>query len=197
MRTIFCMQVFVAWAPFIDGSRVETHALGCYTSLDAALAWIQGSDFREQFDPNDAVERPLVVQVVEKALDSGAQGYRGHVTISLAGKILERQCADVGFWRGRDPSSCRWQRGDIVACIGRGRYRIGVVLALPHSIEWVRQQPRPGITPMDDVYLVGFADDELDHDHPSEAMMFEPLAEVPEDLLLRLRERAGKYPTVP
>jgi hypothetical protein len=34
----------------------------------------------------------------------------------------------------------------------------------------------------------------LDHHHPREAMMFEPLAEVPEDLLRRLNERSLGYP---
>jgi hypothetical protein len=188
---VFCIQAFVARAPFIDGSRVETRELGCYTSRDAAIAWIRGKEFREQVDPGDALEKLLAVQVVESNV-----GYAGHVasvTLSPAGEILERH--PEGWWKGRDPLRCRWARGDIAACVYQGRYRVGVVLARPHSVQWVRQQSRPGLTPMDDVYLVGFSGGNLDHHHPSEAMMFEPLAEVPEGLLQLLNERSNRYPT--
>lgn len=188
--SIFCIQALAAWAPFSDGSPVDTHELGYYTSLSAALAWIRGKEFLEHFDPSDARRKLLVVRVLENKL--GYAGHVGSVTLSPAGEIIER-CPDGG-WRGRAPWDCRWAPGDIAACAYRGRYRVGVVLARPHSVQWVRQQARPGLTAMDDVYLVGFSGDDLDHHHPSEAMMFEPLAEVPEDLLRRLKERALRYP---
>jgi len=114
--------------------------------------------------------------------------------LSLAGEILERKARGDGekSWRGRDPSSCRWKRGQFAACVYGRRYRIGVVLAPPPSPEWIHQHPGLEVTRGDDVYLLGFADD--DHHHPSDAELFEPLAGVPAELRAQLVRRLREYP---
>jgi hypothetical protein len=195
IRTIFRGEAVIASAPFVDGARIELRDLGCYTSLDAAIVWIRGNAFREELDLDDANEKLFVVQGVERAVDVGYMDFPAYVTISPAGELLERRSI-IESWKGRASSRCRWKRGDIVGCVHQGCYRIGVVLEQPPSVQWVREQPGPGSTAMDDVYLVGFRGDELDHGHPTEAMMFEPLTKVPEDLVLRLQERLSKYPLV-
>jgi hypothetical protein len=195
LRTIFRLQAVVTRAPFGDGAQVELRKLGCYTSMDAARAWIRGSDFRKIFEPDAEVERLLFIQGVEEALDLGHREHVAQLTISPAGDLLESMSIHRAFL-GREPSSCRWHRGDIAGCVHQRRYRIGIVLALPPSGAWLRAQCRPGITSLDDVYLLGFAGDDLEHHHPTEAVMFEPLAEVPAELVRRLEERLRGYPVV-
>jgi hypothetical protein len=195
MGSVFCIEAVVAQAPFRDGSRVELRELGCYTSLEAASAWIRGSGFRKSFDANAEVERLLFVQGVERLLDMGHRDRLAYVTISPAGDVLERVSIYEDFL-GRHPSSCRWQRGDIAGCVYQGCYRIGVVLALPLSVDWLHAQSGPGTSARDDVYLIGLPGDADEHHHAHEATMFEPLAEVPEELRRRLAERSSKYPVI-
>jgi hypothetical protein len=195
-RTIFRTQVVVALAPFVDGAPVDNRCLASHRSLDAALSWIGRNDFGAAPDRDEATERLLFIRVTERVLDAGPSDYRGHVTLSVAGEVVERCLDDEDEpWSGRDAASCKWQRGDVAACVDQGRYRVGVVLALPPSIERVREAGG-GATRSDDVYLVAFGEDDFTHAHPHEALMFEPLAEVPEEQLLRLERRLQIYPGV-
>jgi len=195
-QTVFRASVSVVKPPFVDGALVEHRELGLYSTLDSALAWIRSPEFRELFDEEEH-ETPLRVGVAEHALDVGPHSYdsfRGHVLLSPSGEVLERTARGDGElpWAGRDPATYRWRRGAIAACVDNGRYRIGVVLAPPPSIDWLRRRGGE-VTRMDDVSLLGFAGDNFDHDHPSDAEMFEPLVAVPEELRLLLDERLRGY----
>jgi hypothetical protein len=71
MRTIFRSEAVIVSVPFIDGARIELRDLGCYTSLDAVIAWIRGRDFRDELSLDEETAKLLVVQGVERAVDVG------------------------------------------------------------------------------------------------------------------------------
>lgn len=198
-RTIFLPSVAVVEPPFLDGALVEHRELGYYSTLDAAIARIRSPEFRELFDEEDR-ETPLHVHVTERALDVGFSSYdsfRSRVLLSPSGEILEREARGDGElpWAGRDPATYRWKRGAIAACVVNDRYRIGVVLAPPPSIEWVKKRGfGDNFTRMENVSLLGFVGEDFDHEHPSDAEMFEPLAPVSEDMLRRLEKRLREDP---
>lgn len=191
-QTIFRTLVMVALAPFVDGTPVDNRFLASHRSLDGALSWIGREPFGAPHALDAATERLLFFTVTERALDVGPSDYRGHVALSPAGEVLEQSLDDEDEpWNGRDAGCCEWQRGDVAACVDQGCYRVGVVLALPPSVERARNA---GLTRSDDVYLLAFGEDDFSHAHPQEAQMFEPLADVPEDLWLRFERRLQIYP---
>jgi hypothetical protein len=195
-RTIFRSHAVLVSAPFVDGAPVESRYLACHGSLEAALSWIRGGHSRTGLALDEATEHLLFIRVTETALDVGPSDYRGDLMLSAAGEALAR-CPDSGDepWLGRAAACRQWQRGDVVACVDQGCYRVGVVLALPPSLEWVRKAGGEA-SRSDDVYLLAFTEDDFSHAHPHEALMFEPLAEVPKELLLRLERRLQIYPGV-
>jgi hypothetical protein len=188
MQTVFALSATVVRPPFMDRSPVDSRSLGLFRSLDLALVWTRSSALLERFDPEDG--RVLCLEIVEKQLDVGPSDFQAVTKLSVDGNILERLvCGQEDEpWRGRDPSTCRWKRGDIVACVSYDQYRVGVVLALPPSIDWARERTLE-LSGMDDAYLIGFAGDDLDHAHPRDADLFEPLGDVAEAHRVRLEQR--------
>lgn len=177
-------------APVIDGAVVERVGLGIHGSLASARRSARSAQVRRLLDAEDRVYIPWV-HVIERSLNFGPDGYRGQLWLSREGAELDRLRSDdeIGFWKGRAAEACRWQCGDLVATVHRGRYRVGIVLAPPHTPEWMKDQFRPGITRCDDVYLVGFTGRDHEHGHPRDAELFAPLAPVPAALRKRLKAR--------
>jgi hypothetical protein len=138
---VFALSATVVRPPFMDRSPVDSCSLGLFRSLDLALVWARSSALLERFDPEDG--RVPCLEIVEKELDVGPSDFQAVTKLSADGSILERLvCGQEDEpWRGRHPSTCRWKRGDIAACVTYDQYRVGVVLAPPPSIDWARERP--------------------------------------------------------
>jgi len=191
------MTVQVVYAPFEDGVEIETHVLGHYSSLDVALAWVAGEEYRERYDPGDPEEYVLQLIATEHVLDAGPNDFRRQIAISTSGEVIGEIGPDDDFeepWEGRDSATCQWQRGDIVSVISGHRYRIGVVLAPPPSPDWIQRHPGIEVTRGDDVYLVGYPGTVCDHSHPMEWEIIKPLDPVPDELRAELERRLRDNP---
>jgi hypothetical protein len=75
---------------------VERRELAVHSSLDAALAWIAGKDLSKELDLEVGTQKLLFLRVTERALDVGPLDYRGHVTLSATGDMVERCGQDGG-----------------------------------------------------------------------------------------------------
>ncbi|OGQ12819.1 MAG: hypothetical protein A2138_01885 [Deltaproteobacteria bacterium RBG_16_71_12] len=120
------------------------------------------------------------------------------------GRMIEEcyTANDERPWRGREPSACRFQLGDIVAVLplrpGGGRACIGVVNALPASPAW-SEKLGLSLEAHEDVYLVGFPAPEgatepsFNHDHPTQGVLVRVTSPVSPSLLRRLGHRFFEF----
>jgi hypothetical protein len=193
-KSAFRVEAVAVHAPIIDGAVAERRLLGIHDSLASARARLRSARLWSHLESMDTVWLPIV-HITHETMNAGSRGYRGRLWLSRRGDILDRLSVDdeIASWTGRAPSACRWRPGDIAAAEHEGRYRIGVVLAQPHTPQWMKTQARPGVTRADDVYLLGFAGTAREHCHPREAQMFEPLGHVSPTLRKRLVARLEAY----
>jgi hypothetical protein len=94
--SIFRTEALVVSAPFVDDASVARRELAVHSSLDAALAWIAAKDLSKELHLEVGTQKLLFLRVTERALDVGPLDYRGHVTLSAAGDIVERCGQDGG-----------------------------------------------------------------------------------------------------
>jgi len=186
-REVFMTEALLVRAPFDDGLPVERSFVGCHARRRAAIRRVQACGVREKLETND-LYRVLVVEITGHLLGHGYGDSSERVWLTPAGDVLEEfhRIDEIEPWDGRDPSRCRWRVGDVVACVHRGSYRVGVVLAQPPSTTARSEQPRANLTNADDVYVVGFPGTVLEQCRPREAQMFAPLAPVDGELRSRL-----------
>lgn len=189
-------EALLVRAPFDDGLPVERCLLGCHARRRAAIRRVQACGLREKLEANDRY-RVLVVEITNHRLGHSYGDSSERVWLTPSGDLLEafHIVHEIEPWEGREPSRCKWRLGDVVACVHRGSYRVGVVLALPPSTPAHGEQPRANLTNADDVYGVGFPGTVLEQCRPREAQMFAPLAPVDGELrsrLLALKETAER-----
>lgn len=187
MATVHELNLYYSEDELVYPRPVETIRLGMFTTVDKAESFMQG-----QLTADGAVwSREAVIELTleEIALDleprfrrrrfyDAAGTFNGEIDVDQLGKAF----------KGREPASCRFRRGDMVEYIHGEVLQIGIVAGLPLSpIEVARF--RQGWEVLEDCYLVLIGD--VDHVHPHECELFTPNGcvdpKMREHLLARMR----------
>jgi hypothetical protein len=178
-------------APLHDGRRASSVRVGIFTSFATVHAWIRRRAGRAVDD-----DYALVLYCADElVLDYAGRVCRSRIYEgdgTLRGEIsggVERP------WGGRDPATCRYGPGQLVAFVSGESYRVGVILGRPVTPDEARSMG-DFVTLGDDLYLVGLVSpdapldpDRYDHEHVAEVELFDPRPDVPQELRAALRQR--------
>ncbi|MFI5297300.1 MAG: hypothetical protein ACHREM_04320 [Polyangiales bacterium] len=199
--TVFEVTEISVESPLRDGADAWTYRRAIFTSLDRATAWV-----RERFARvgSETADYPIHYWTVDElVVDTDLGGVRTWYFDEDGSPRGERSYAVERLWGGRDPSTCRYKRGDLVGFVDCDKYRIGVVLYRPPSPADAR---RLGdiVTLGDDRYLVGTVGldapsdaDRYDHEHVTEPSIFPAPADVDPELRRALEIRNLAYGLLP
>jgi len=201
-KTIVELTRVAVEAPLVDGVEARKRRLGLFSTFTAAATWVQ----RVVAEDSPEAAALLYYEATEVVLDYRERFCRSRV-YDRDGSIRGETRGGVGRpWGGREPSTCRFEPGQLVAHVGytaRDVYRVGVVLAQPVSPDEARRMGNM-VTVGDDRYLVGLVDrddpfdpDRYDHEHVAEATLFAVENEMPRDLRGALQHRCLGTPGFP